>query len=119
MSQQSDDYRVGDGPIYEAIRAEAAKLVPLFSPGGSSPMSRWGAGLVDVEPAEDGKHRATLIYPIVSRWQKVPPPRGNSIETIASLEEIRATGIALLAYAEAVQEHAPAPTGTQPQQEGR
>lgn len=96
------DDRVGVGPEYEAIRAEAAKLAPLFH-AGTSPLGRWGAGLVDVEPGEDGKHEVSIIYPVVSRWEKPPAPRGNSLRTLADLVEIRATGIALLAYAEAVE----------------
>jgi hypothetical protein len=96
--EESDRYDlVGEGPTYEAIRAEARKLVPLFQPPGPSfGRGRWGAGLADVEPV-DGGHRVSIVYPVCSRFEK----DRNSIMAIEDLFFLRATGIALLAYCEA------------------
>lgn len=95
---EQGSYPVGEGPEYDAIRAEARKLLPLFSgPGISLTRGDWGAGIIETLRPVDGGHQASIIYPVVSRWEKWR----NSLRRPVTVEEIRATGIALLAYAEA------------------
>jgi hypothetical protein len=84
-----------EAPEYDAIRAAARDLIPLFSPSGATG-GHWGAALIDtVEPVEHG-HRAAIVYPVASRWEK----HGNAIERTVDVGMIRATGLALLVYAE-------------------
>lgn len=95
-SREPSGHPVGEGPDYEAIRAEARKLLPLFTVSGG-PGGSWGAGLIEIlEPVEDG-HRAAVVYPAASQWQQ----NRNSLERVVDLGQLRATGIALLAYCEA------------------
>ena len=93
---------VGEGPEYEAIRAEARKLLPLFEAGAPS-TAEWGAGLIELLKPVEGGHQAAIIYPVVSAWKQ----ERNAITRTVDLGMIRATGIALLAYAEAHNEVKP------------
>lgn len=87
--------QVGEGAEYDTVRAAVRDLLPLFNPGGK-PGGNWGCGLIEIlEAAEDG-HRAAIVFPIVSAWKQ----ESNAITRIVDLGMIRATGIALLAYAE-------------------
>lgn len=97
MSHDDESHPVGEGPKYEAIREEARKLLPLFMVPGVKTQDHWGAGLIEtLEPVEGG-HRAAIIHPVCSQWTA----QRNSLARVVDLTTIRATGIALLAYAEA------------------
>lgn len=91
------DNPVGDGPEYEHIRVAARNLLPLFVPMGLSGKGNWGCGLIEMLRPVDGGHEAAIVYPVVSSWEK----DSNAIRRVVDLGMIRATGIALLAYAEA------------------
>lgn len=90
------DYPVGEGPAYDAIRAEARKLVPLFNPWGNGAQSSWGCGLLTTVRQEAEGHRVSILYPVCSKWEK----DRNSIATTTDIAMLRATAISLLAYCE-------------------
>lgn len=94
-----DDYSpVGVGPDYHAIRREALKLLPPFiAPGADGRAGHWGAGLVVVEPVDDG-HRASIAHPVGGGWVKDGP---NALGKRMTLDELRGSAITLLAYCEA------------------
>lgn len=87
---------VGEGPAYEAIRAEARKLIPEFNPWGELAQGNWGCGLLSTVQPVDGGHRVSILYPVCSVWEK----DRNSIATTADIGMLRATAITLLAYCE-------------------
>lgn len=95
----TDDLPIGhpDNPEFQAVRDAIRETLPLFAPPGASPSAPWGAGLVNIDPMPDGSHRVWILHPVASRWTT----NRNSVETLTDVEMIRATGIALLAYAEA------------------
>lgn len=90
--------RVGVGPTYEVIRGAARDLAPLFMPPPGVPaQSHWGAGLVQVEPTDDGKHRVSITHPVCSQFEQ----RGNALVADVDIIELRCMAITLLAYCEA------------------
>lgn len=95
-TRESDD-RVGVGPTYDAIRAAARDLAPLFGqPPGVPAAPYWGAGLVLVEPAGDGRHDVAIVHPVCSSFVQ----RRNSLVATIDLVELRSMAITLLAYCE-------------------
>lgn len=93
----NESHSVGEGPEYEEVRAAVRKLLPLFGYHGGPAMGSWGCGMIDMlEPAEEG-HQAYIVFPVASRWER----QRNAITRNFDVGMIRATGLALLAYAEA------------------
>jgi len=97
---QVPEFGAGGGPgvsaawdaEYEALEAEATKLVPLLSPW-DSPQPSWGLGSFGtVEPSDDGRHRV---------WMSSLARRGLGTETTLDLDQLRAAAITLLVYCEA------------------
>lgn len=93
-SRRPEDEKVGDGPLYETMRAEARKLVPLFAPGGvENCQPYWGAGICGVSRENDKN-----IVSVLTIGREV---RAASVVWEASIEELRSTAISLLVYCEA------------------
>jgi hypothetical protein len=94
-----DEQQVGSGPAYGPILSAAKALLPLFAPSGYTLSASWGACLIEtLRPSESvpGEHEARIIHPVCTRWQQ----DRNSLLRRCTLDDLRATGIALLAYAE-------------------
>jgi hypothetical protein len=86
--------RVGVGPLYETMRAEARKFVPLFAPGGvDNCQSYWDAGICGVS-REDDKN----VVSVLTLHREVRP---MAVVWEASIEELRSAAISLLVYCEA------------------
>lgn len=95
-----DEQLVGDGPAYGPIRSAARALLPLFQPSGYTWGASWGAGLIEtLRPSESdpSQHEARILHPVCTSWQQ----DRNALLRTTDLGMIRATGIALLCYAEA------------------
>lgn len=86
---------VGEGPLYEPLRAAARALVDEWMPNGVANYQRWwGAGICGVVHEEDGTNTVH-----VQTWDR--EKRGLGVAWPESIETLRASAISLLVYCEA------------------
>ena len=94
LDRDPESFPVGEGPLYEAIRAEAKKLAETWHPHGMEGYQPyWGAGICGVT-REDNKN-------VVSVETFGREKRGLGVRWEVSMQMLRASAISLLIYCEA------------------
>jgi hypothetical protein len=95
---ETEDYPVGQGPLYEPLREIAKSLIPLFNPSGDlSHDSNWSLGsFMSATEFVDTHCKINLWTGILSGFDK----EGNKLSRVVSSEELRTIGIGLLVLAE-------------------